>query len=459
MGSNQSHDTPTGRAAAPGKKLPPGTWSVNLSDDETRDMTTAQIVAGWKNGTVTSEAYVWKDGFADWTPILEVSELRSKLGPATRTSGFGSGPVTPRPSPSKLHDMFGADLGDDVQTAPAPKAAPTPAADDKATGARNESSVLFSLDALKSNATPQEEAPKNDGADLFGLGGGGLGGLGTGGGLGAPIGGLGAFGGPLGSNANDLLTAPVQEPPKPIAAPAVATAALAPARKGKGLLIAAAAGVLLLAGGAIALLSGGGDDTDAKATAEEVDPEKEAMAAKLAEAEAQKKKLAEELAAAEAEKKRLAEEEAKKAEEAKRAEEEAKKAEEEAKAKAEEEAKKAAEAKKSDGKTSTTTAAKTSTAAAAPAAGGSAPFNTAAAKSALASAAARAASCKKPGGPTGPGKAVVTFSTSGKATSAVVQGGAYGGTPVGGCIASVFRQATVPPFSGSAVTVSKSFSL
>lgn len=458
MGSNQSHDTPTGRAAAPGKKLPPGTWSVNLSDDETRDMTTAQIVAGWKNGTVTSEAYVWKDGFADWTPILEVSELRSKLGPATRTSGFGSGPVTPRPSPSKLHDMFGADLGDDVQTAPAPKAAPTPAADDKATGARNESSVLFSLDALKSNATPQEEAPKNDGADLFGLGGGGLGGLGTGGGLGAPIGGLGAFGGPLGSNANDLLTAPVQEPPKPIAAPAVATAALAPARKGKGLIIAAAAGVLLLAGGAIALLSGGGD-TDAKATAEEVDPEKEAMAAKLAEAEAQKKKLAEELAAAEAEKKRLAEEEAKKAEEAKRAEEEAKKVEEEAKAKAEEEAKKAAEAKKSDGKTSTTTAAKTSTAAAAPAAGGSAPFNTAAAKSALASAAARAASCKKPGGPTGPGKAVVTFSTSGKATSAVVQGGAYGGTPVGGCIASVFRQATVPPFSGSAVTVSKSFSL
>ena len=87
------------------------------------------------------------------------------------------------------------------------------------------------------------------------------------------------------------------------------------------------------------------------------------------------------------------------------------------------------------------------------------PFDTGAAKTALANAAAGAAGCKKADGPTGAGKVQVTFSPSGRATSANVIEGAFGGTPVGGCIAKLFRAAKVPAFSGDPVTVSKSFSV
>jgi hypothetical protein len=85
-------------------------------------------------------------------------------------------------------------------------------------------------------------------------------------------------------------------------------------------------------------------------------------------------------------------------------------------------------------------------------------FNTAAAKTALATDAAALGRCRKEGGPTGAGKAIVTFAPSGRVTSANVTG-AFAGTSVGGCVASVFRNAKVPAFSGSPVTVSKSFSI
>ena len=87
------------------------------------------------------------------------------------------------------------------------------------------------------------------------------------------------------------------------------------------------------------------------------------------------------------------------------------------------------------------------------------PFDTGAAKAALESASSNAASCKKPDGPTGRGKVQITFSPSGRATSANVVEGAFGGTPTGGCVAKIFRGARVPAFSGDPVTVSKSFNI
>ncbi len=92
-----------------------------------------------------------------------------------------------------------------------------------------------------------------------------------------------------------------------------------------------------------------------------------------------------------------------------------------------------------------------------PAADG-APFDKSAAVSALGAAAANAASCKKPDGPTGSGKVSVTFAPSGRATMTNV-GGAFAGTDVGGCVARLFRAAKVPAFSGDPVTVSKSFTI
>jgi predicted Zn finger-like uncharacterized protein len=86
------------------------------------------------------------------------------------------------------------------------------------------------------------------------------------------------------------------------------------------------------------------------------------------------------------------------------------------------------------------------------------PFDKAAAIAALTAAAASAQSCKTPDGPAGSGKVAITFMPSGRATNTQVSGD-LAGTAVGGCVARIFRSAKVPAFSGDAVTVSKSFSV
>ncbi len=444
-------------------KLPSGTWSVNLSDDDSRDMTTAQVVAAWQKGEVTSDAYVWKDGMDDWTPIQDVPELRQKLGPArpaapakpatvarpaARASIADDGVTTSanvakpvgKGRAGSMDDLFGGiDFAgkDEDQTA----AAPTAAAEEKPRGARNESSVLFSLDALKAGVeaeTAVAAPPAKLSDDPFNLGSGG----------GTFGGGFGGFG-----NAADLLTAPVKEPPRPVvqASPAVASAPKGGGQKRKGLLIGVVVGVLALGGAAFAML-GSGDDKTEEQTAGSEDTAKNDAAA-----EAEKKAMAEQLAKAEQEKKAMAEQLAKAEEEKKQAEASAAEA-----AKKEEEkpadTAKPAEAKATETKTVTASAAKTEpkpAAAAAPAAG----IDMGAVKSALGAASAKAASCSKPGGPTGTGKAQVTFAPSGRVTNAVVTGGSFGGTAVGGCVASTFRAARVPAFSGAPVTVAKSFTV
>jgi hypothetical protein len=87
------------------------------------------------------------------------------------------------------------------------------------------------------------------------------------------------------------------------------------------------------------------------------------------------------------------------------------------------------------------------------------PFDMTAAKAALEGAAASAPACKAADGPTGRGKVQVTFSSSGRVTSANVVEGAFGGTSVGGCVAKLFRAAKVPAFSGDPVTVAKAFTI
>jgi hypothetical protein len=85
-------------------------------------------------------------------------------------------------------------------------------------------------------------------------------------------------------------------------------------------------------------------------------------------------------------------------------------------------------------------------------------FNQSAARSALSAAASRAAGCKGDG-PAGSASVSVTFASSGRVTSAKVDGGPFAGTPTGGCIASAFRSASVPPFSGSPITVRKTVNI
>jgi hypothetical protein len=85
-----------------------------------------------------------------------------------------------------------------------------------------------------------------------------------------------------------------------------------------------------------------------------------------------------------------------------------------------------------------------------------APLNRASALTALSAAAGNAASCKRDGGPTGVGSVSVTFSPDGPVKSVNVSA-PFGGTAVGNCVQTVFRNVRVAPFSGSAITLSKSF--
>ncbi|HTQ03512.1 MAG TPA: serine/threonine-protein kinase [Polyangiaceae bacterium] len=83
-------------------------------------------------------------------------------------------------------------------------------------------------------------------------------------------------------------------------------------------------------------------------------------------------------------------------------------------------------------------------------------LNRGAAVTALFAAAGRANACQAGDGPSGSGRAMVTFSPDGPVTAVAVPA-PFAGTAVGSCITSAFKSAHVPPFTGSAVTLPQSF--
>lgn len=471
-------------------------WNVNLSDTDSRTMTTAEVIEGFRSGLITGDAFVWKDGMGDWQPIMDCVELAPLLsGPTDPPAPVaGQTPLAPAVAPaasakvggvpnlsapgavgsalaaraasakaSPAADLFGdidaaGSESEDVDLATSARVVPTApgstAYDDKPTGQRNENSVLFSLDAMKAGfvggaptvsekskpAAPKPGAPGAPRAtqpsnpdDPFGMGASG------------GLAGMGAGGNPLFSlNANQaLLTAPAPPEPKPVPVPAYAApGAAAPAgmdAKTKKLVMfgGIGAGALILLLGSLLVFGGKKDDA----------VEDSAKAAASASAKAEEKKPEE--------KKEEPKAEEKKAEEPAPAPSAEEKKPDDAKADAAK-----ADAAKAAGHTAAATGAAKPKEEPPPAAASTAPpFSKASAISALGAAAGSAGGCKKAGGPTGVGKVQVTFAPSGRVTTASVMGPPFAGTAVGGCVASAFKRAKVPAFSGNAVTVSKSFSI
>jgi predicted Zn finger-like uncharacterized protein len=468
-----------GAASAPPPSGADGAWSVNLSETDQRTLSTQEVVDGWKRGEITADAFVWREGMADWVPILESTDLKPLLSAAKEKSSptAARASATPAARVTGGRAQGGADLfaaaatagadDDDGAAAPAPIPArppagrpPTPGAsaseEAKPTGARNENSVLFSLDALKAGfagPAPKQEPPKKAservGADAL---------------LGSPTSGPA----PMFSFAdnNALLTAPAPpEPPKPKIVEAFSPSAggAAPAAGGSKKIVFALVGLLILViGGGAAALSINSKNKE------------EALAAAAASASAAIQKAKEEEAAAKEAAEKALEEKRQEEERARLAEQKAKEAAATPAAAAAASASAAATpgapgaagaAKPGSAGTSSGSASakkddkKKDEAPAAPAGGSDQPFSKAAAVSALSAAAGSAGSCKKLGGPTGTGRVTVTFAPSGRVTTANVEGAPYAGTSVGGCVASLFRKAHIPAFSGNAVTVSKSFSI
>jgi predicted Zn finger-like uncharacterized protein len=155
-------------ADASGGGAAAGEYSVDFGDNDQRSMSADDIVQAYRRGELTADTYVWAEGMSDWQPIGSVPELAEALNSsgasaasaprAAARSGGGRG---------SAHDLFGgidkAGSEEDVMTsAPQPVAAAAPAAV-AATGARNESSVLFSLSALTASA-PAAPAPMKSAA-------------------------------------------------------------------------------------------------------------------------------------------------------------------------------------------------------------------------------------------------------------------------------------------------------
>lgn len=340
----------------------------------------------------------------------------------------------------------------------------------KATGARNENSVLFSLDALKSGmlggtqppaaaqtaAGPRKKpvAPTKRLEDLMTVD------------NAHGMGGARNMGGGLLLGGNDALLAAPPPPPKPEPKPEVAVAFApgsvqpsAPPKKKLGLyLVGAIVLVAAGAGGAVfALKSGDKDKTEAVASASASNESAAPSAAPSAPVAKVDSPAANAGAAASATTDSAATASASTPAAAAPA----------ATAKAG-----AVAAAVHAGNTGATTSGTKSTPEAKPAekketkptaepapAAGAGPFNKEAAIAQLSVAASQATVCKRPEGPWGTGKAVITFAPSGRVTTANVAGDPFGGTPVGGCVANVFRRAKIPAFTGEPVTVSKGFTI
>ena len=497
---------PSAQAAVPGPVASPEAmqveWLVTL-DDGSQQSGNAEVIRGlYQAGSIHENTYVWRDGMADWQVLSQTPELwalvqqagaggalaAGAVAPSMSNALFGQGGQAARVDPGKQYN----DIFSSHQEAAQTEAAPAQAHEDpfdhakpavpRFTAERNENSVLFTIDSiLSAGKGPAKKAPApidDDKVDFRRIA------------TTAPIDNDASDYGPSAAFGRPSLAPPALpttlEPEPPPPAPAVSDLTALDIEKPKsnrGLIYGLGAALVVL----LLVIIGGGIYMFNR---------QEEMAANSAEAAAAKARLEAEVEA----KAKAAAEEAKREEERKQAEKEreakeakeAKEKEELAKAeKNQEEEEKAANsdkgssgdsskafasaaggAKTGGSKTSDTSkntkdtkpkqtasasepaATKTET----PAASGDRSFSRSAAVSALNSAAASASSCKKPDGPTGRGKVSVTFAPSGRVTSANV-GGAFAGTAVGGCVAGVFRRAKVPPFDGSPVTVSKSFTI
>ncbi|MBI2389987.1 MAG: zinc-ribbon domain-containing protein [Deltaproteobacteria bacterium] len=202
--AEQAHDQDETRVFDQAALPPPAadTWTASIDDNDQREVTTAQLMDLMRQGVVTPDTFVWRDGMADWQAVRDIAELQSAVqasvpppaapafpsepptaaypspsydapaggngggAPLPAAGGGYGGPIIGEPSqPARLGgsrrggavDLFAAQAPgteeEDVATsAPVGSALAMPPGlamgGGKPIGARNENSVLFSLSAL-----------------------------------------------------------------------------------------------------------------------------------------------------------------------------------------------------------------------------------------------------------------------------------------------------------------------
>lgn len=252
-------------------------YAVDIADNDQRNMTIHQIVGAYNEGLITADTYIWKEGMADWQTLSEVRAVASALHAAARPAGAAAMPAAVRRADhGAAADLFGrietAGGEDDITTS-----APEPAFS-AGTGARNESSVLFSLSALTGTPDPgvaQPGAPKRrssaDDSGLIDLQAltAGEANAGAGGAFGASAGGFGA---------SPLISAPLGGVSGPVLGSPLAAGYGSSRSGGRAMIIAASVlAVGILAAAAVIFVKPGSDDADttsALGTASAEAPEK-----------------------------------------------------------------------------------------------------------------------------------------------------------------------------------------
>jgi predicted Zn finger-like uncharacterized protein len=155
-------------------------YSVDLGEGDQRTMPLSDIIEAYNTGQITGETFVWADGFSDWKALSEVQEIVDALHAAAggakpasspaAASPWDAKPAAAQPSPVRAaarparaaaSDLFGridrAGSEEEVATS-APDVGLGGGGGGGGTGARNESSVLFSLSALTSASAPSNKS-------------------------------------------------------------------------------------------------------------------------------------------------------------------------------------------------------------------------------------------------------------------------------------------------------------
>src|SRR5437762_2749830 len=80
-GGPSSGNSGSERAGAAASDQP---WAVLIADGDQRTVTAAQIAELYLAGAITYDTPAWKDGMADWLPILQIDELKTMLDHGAR---------------------------------------------------------------------------------------------------------------------------------------------------------------------------------------------------------------------------------------------------------------------------------------------------------------------------------------------------------------------------------------
>lgn len=147
-------------------------WHLVIQQEQVGPMTAADVEQRFAAGEIDAETFVWREGFADWTPLAQVDTFASLAssaaanealpgaGAAAISAAFGGMDHTAAPAGNDVSDLFApptaapapgpASVDDDGSDlfAPTPAAAAAAATAHKLRGERNENSVLFSLNNL-----------------------------------------------------------------------------------------------------------------------------------------------------------------------------------------------------------------------------------------------------------------------------------------------------------------------